>query len=69
MPAPDPTTPPSTPENAPVQGRYLARWRVRAIRCGNVVAIEFLDRPWYTESSRRREARLVLLHRALRLSA
>ena len=47
----------------PARGWFLPRHNVRVIDRGDVYVVEFADRPWYTEATRRRELR------QLRLSA
>ena len=54
------------PETADGVGRFLPRWKARAIQKGNITVIEFLDNPWYTEPARKRGVRQRLLHRFLR---
>lgn len=43
-------------ENPAVRGRYLPRHRARVIEQDNLIVVEFVDRPWYTNA--RKSSRL-----------
>lgn len=36
-----------------VRGRFLRRHNARIIEDGNVLVVEFVEKPWYTEAARR----------------
>jgi hypothetical protein len=38
-------------------GRFLSTYRARVIEQDDLVIVEFIDRPWFTDRMRRQEAR------------